>query len=165
MSQDTIRFIEETDLDAMHEILTAPHVLSGTMRLPVSAKEQTRNRIKHVDGTFKLVAIRDGRVAGYGELITFPDLPAHRHAGDINLVATHPDFRGRKIGDALMTFLLDLSDNWLQLSRLGLTVWNENKKAIALYESHGFAIEGTLPRYVFRNGRYLDAHMMGRLRD
>ena len=49
-----------------------------------------------------------------------------------------------------MQALIDMADNWLQLSRLGLIVWTDNKPAIALYQEFGFAVEGTMPRYVHR---------------
>jgi len=36
--------------------------------------------------------------------------------------------------------------------------------AIALYEKFGFEVEGTHRRYAFRNGEYVDAYSMARLR-
>ena len=60
--------------------------------------------------------------------------------------------------------MIDLADNWLQLTRLGLIVWTSNAFAITLYQEFGFAIEGTMARYVFVDGRYADAHIMGRVR-
>jgi L-amino acid N-acyltransferase YncA len=40
---------------------------------------------------------------------------------------------------------------------------DDNLDAIALYESFGFEIEGTMPAYVWRKGAYIDAHVMGRV--
>ena len=40
------------------------------MRLPFQSPDSVRERIRHVDGVIKLVAVRDGGVAGYGELVT-----------------------------------------------------------------------------------------------
>ena len=39
-----------------------------------------------------------------------------------------------------------------------------SERAISLYQRFGFAIEGTMPRYVFLGGAFCDAHLMGRLR-
>jgi len=36
--------------------------------------------------------------------------------------------------------------------------------ALALYEKFGFRIEGTSPFYAWRNGGYVDAHHMARIR-
>ena len=163
MTELIIRHVEDSDAQAVHEILTARHVAEGTMRLTVATTQSSRARIAPADGVFKLVALSGGEVAGFCELITHPDVPAHRHAGEVNMVATHPGCRGRGVGEAMMQHMLDLSDNWLQLSRLGLTVWARNSRAVALYEKLGFEVEGTMRDYVFRNGEYLDALVMGRL--
>jgi len=57
-----------------------------------------------------------------------------------------------------------LAEQWMQIERLSLVVWTNNPGAIHLYEKMGFAIEGTMPAYAFHNGRYLDAYVMGRLK-
>lgn len=163
MTEIQIRHVGDEDVDAIHRILEAAHVTRGTMRLPFHSRETVKERIRHVEGTVKLVAVQEGKVAGYAELIAHAEA-RHRHAGEINMIATHPDFRGRKVGHKLMESMIDLADNWLQLTRLGLTVWTSNASAIALYQEFGFAIEGTMANYVFVDGRYADAHIMGRVR-
>jgi putative acetyltransferase len=42
-------------------------------------------------------------------------------------------------------------------------VWTRNLRAIELYKAYGFAVEGTMKRYVFLEGRHCDAHVMGRI--
>jgi putative acetyltransferase len=63
-----------------------------------------------------------------------------------------------------MRALIDFADNWLNLTRLELEVYADNEAAIHLYESFGFEIEGTLRKHAFRDGRYIDSIVMGRLR-
>jgi L-phenylalanine/L-methionine N-acetyltransferase len=104
-------------------------------------------------------------VVGFGELITYPDEPRYRHTGEINMVATRADSLGKGVGRALMAAMIDLADNWLNLTRLSLIVFTDNTHAIGLYERLGFAIEGTMPRAGYGDGKWMDAHMMGRLRD
>jgi putative acetyltransferase len=41
----------------------------------------------------------------------------------------------------------------------------DNAPAIALYEKFGFEAEGTHRYFAFRNGEYVDAYSMARLRD
>jgi L-phenylalanine/L-methionine N-acetyltransferase len=74
------------------------------------------------------------------------------------------DWQGRGVGTALMEACLDLADNWLNLSRLDLRVFVDNAPAIALYERFGFEIEGAHKRFAYRDGEYVDAHVMARLR-
>ena len=63
-----------------------------------------------------------------------------------------------------MRAALDMADNRLNLSRLDLRVYVDNAPAIALYEKFGFEVEGTHRRFAFRDGEYVDAHVMARLR-
>jgi putative acetyltransferase len=67
------------------------------------------------------------------------------------------------VGTALLEAALDLADNWLNFTRLELTVYTDNAVALALYRKVGFEIEGTLKSYAFRNGRFIDAFTMARL--
>ena len=59
---------------------------------------------------------------------------------------------------------MDLADNWLGLTRLDLRVYVDNAPAIALYNKFGFEIAGTHKRFALRDGKYVDAHVMARLR-
>jgi L-phenylalanine/L-methionine N-acetyltransferase len=78
-------------------------------------------------------------------------------------MAVRDDWQGRGIGTALMEVALDLADNWLNLTRMELSVYTDNAAAVALYKKFGFEIEGTHRRYAFRNGEYADAYTMARI--
>ncbi len=160
-----IREIGESDHAAVHQILMSPHVLAGSMRVPYSRLEQTRERLTFHRGTYQVVAEAQGQVVGFGELLTYPDEPRHRHVGEINLVATHAEWVRKGIGRAVFGALVDLADNWLNLSRLGLIAFGGNDHAIRLYESFGFVMEGTMRRFGFGANGWMDANVMGRLRE
>ncbi|MAQ82293.1 MAG: GNAT family N-acetyltransferase [Maritimibacter sp.] len=160
-----IRHVRASDRDAVLDILNAHHVNLGTQRLPFHSDTEVAARIADAPGRVKLVAEIEGAVAGYAELETWPDKPRLRHGAEIDMIATHPDFRGHGVGRALMAALVDMSDRWLQLTRLQLYVWDGNDAAIRLYERFGFAVEGRLRRFVFVDGTYRDALIMARLTD
>jgi len=160
-----IRAVAERDHEAIHEILTSPHVLAGTMRLPFAGLHQTSERLSPRVGTYQVVAEADAEVVGFGELITQPEHPRHSHVGDLNLVATRADAVGRGVGRTLTEALIDLAENWLNLRRLSLIVFSDNQHAIRLYQHLGFEIEGTMRRFGYGNGAWMDAIMMGRLRE
>ena len=62
-----------------------------------------------------------------------------------------------------MQAVLDLADNWLNLTRIELRVYVDNAPAIALYEKFGFEIVGTHRRFAFRHGKYVDGYSMTRV--
>jgi L-phenylalanine/L-methionine N-acetyltransferase len=159
-----IRAVAERDHEAIHQILTSPHVLAGTMRLPFAGLHQTKERLSPRVGTYQVVAEAGEEVVGFGELITEPEHPRHGHVGDLNMIATRADSVGQGIGRSLTEALIDLAENWLNLRRLSLIVFSDNQPAIHLYQSLGFEIEGTMRRFGYGNGAWMDAIMMGRLR-
>jgi L-phenylalanine/L-methionine N-acetyltransferase len=159
-----IRAVAERDHEAIHQILTSPHVLAGTMRLPFAGLHQTKERLSPRVGTYQVVAEAGEEVVGFGELITEPEHPRHGHVGDLNMIATRADSVVQGIGRSLTEALIDLAENWLNLRRLSLIVFSDNQPAIHLYQSLGFEIEGTMRRFGYGNGAWMDAIMMGRLR-
>jgi len=160
----TIRGLEERDHDAVHAILTSDSVIEGTMRVPYSSQHSTKERLEPKDEIHLLVAEIGGRVVGFAELVTYPPHPRHRHVAELNMVCTHPEFEGRGVGRALSEAVIDLADNWLNLRRLSLVVFEDNAHAIRLYERLGFEREGVMREFGFKRGRYVDAVVMGRLR-
>jgi ribosomal protein S18 acetylase RimI-like enzyme len=64
--------------------------------------------------------------------------------GELTLVV-HPAFQGKKIGRTIFTiFLEEIGRNRPDVGRVELIARESNLKAIALYESLGFSVEGRL---------------------
>ncbi|MGC9795746.1 GNAT family N-acetyltransferase [Fervidobacterium riparium] len=87
--------------------------------------------------------------------------PRQRHSARLG-IAVHRDYQGRGIGRALSNEILDLADNWLKLLRIELEVFVDNERAIKLYESLGFQIEGTKKYAAVKDGKYADIYIMAR---
>jgi L-phenylalanine/L-methionine N-acetyltransferase len=131
--------------------------------MPYQTLAETQERLlKAQDGAYRLVAEFDDLVVAAGAL-HLVGTARRRHVGQIGMMV-HDEFQGRGVGTALLDGLLDLADNWLNLHRVELDVYVDNVAGIHLYKSRGFVIEGTRADYAFRDGRYVNAHVMGRVR-
>src|SRR5215217_3416322 len=163
MANVSVRHAEPDDAQAVHRILSGPRATAGTMQLPLQSVEGVRKRFlsESHEGFYHLVACMDEGVVGHLGLETFTR-PRRRHVGEIGM-AVRDDWQGQGVGTALMEAALDLADNWLNLTRIELSVYTDNAAGIALYEKFGFEIEGTHRRYAFRDGEYADAYSMARL--
>ena len=163
MSEVVIRHSEPGDYGAVHLVYSSPKAMAGTLELPFSPDRNWREKLaEDRDGSPSLVACADDVVVGHLALSAYPN-PRTRHSGHFG-IAVRDDWQGRGVGTALVRAALDLADNWLNLTRLDLRVYADNAPAIALYEKFGFVIEGTHRRFAFRDGEYVDAHVMARLR-
>lgn len=159
-----VRRAEPSDAEAMRAIFATPKAQGGTLQLPLPSVEMWRKRL--ADGQpndFMLVAVVDGEVVGNAGLHTTGTSPRRRHAAGIGM-AVRDDWHGRGVGAALLAAVIDLADNWLNYTRLELTVYTDNAAAFALYRKYGFVTEGTLRQYALRGGVLVDAYTMARLR-
>lgn len=158
----TIRAREATDLAAIAALMNCPGVVRGTLQLPLRSLDDRREQYdRRAPDTHSLVAEIEGRVVGQLGLHAEQN-PRRRHVGSIGM-AVHDDFVGRGVGATLLTAIIDLADRWLGLRRIELEVYTDNAPAIHLYEKFGFVREGTLRDFAFRDGAYIDAHVMARV--
>lgn len=158
----TVRHVEPQDYEALHRIFSGPKAVAGTLQLPFPSAETWRRRLAEPSqDLYSLVACAGDEVVGsLGlEVLSRPRL---RHTGRVGM-AVRDDWQGKGVGTALMRAVLDLTDNWLDLTRIELHVYTDNAAGVALYEKFGFEIEGTHRRFAFRDGEYVDAYSMARL--
>lgn len=85
-----------------------------------------------------------------------------RHSGGIGIMI-HRDYQNNGVGSALLSTLIDVADNWLMLVRTELTVFEDNARAIHLYEKFGFEKEGIKRLAAIRNGKYENEYIMARI--
>jgi len=157
-----IRATRPSDSDAIAALACLPGYRFGTLRLPHQTPEATRKWIESQQpGGVDLVVDHGGMIIGNGGLNRFQGRRAHAAMLGMGI---HDDWCGRGIGSRLLRELLMIADNWLDLRRIELTVYVDNAPAIALYERSGFRIEGTHKAFAFRDGSYVDAHAMARLK-
>ncbi|MBX6341519.1 MAG: GNAT family N-acetyltransferase, partial [Thermomicrobiaceae bacterium] len=110
MSEIRVRPYEPRDAEAVHEVMTSPGVVAGTLQLPYQSLEEVRERFgRREPGLYSLVAEVDGRVVGTLTL-RLERSPRRRHAAAFGM-AVHDAYQGQGVGTALMAAMVDLADN------------------------------------------------------
>lgn len=157
-----IRGQEADDWEDVAEILAGTNVVHHTLQLPFQSRDKIRDKVENPrPNLYVLVAEVDEQVIG----LLGVDLWTGRRARTAHLgMMVHVDFQGQGVGSALMEAAIDLAENWLNCTRIELSVFTDNEAGIALYRKYGFEVEGTLRDYAVRAGRYDDVYLMARLR-
>jgi L-phenylalanine/L-methionine N-acetyltransferase len=157
-----VRAVEPQDWPDLAELFDQPSVIAGTLQLPFASRDARRKRLEAdpPPGLLRLGAVIDGKLIGLAGLTRLDNRRAH--VGTM-FMAVHDAFQGRGAGAALMQGLVDMADRWLNLSRIELTVYTDNARAIGLYERFGFVREGLHRDFAFRNGAFVDALAMARV--
>ncbi|MGE5623698.1 MAG: GNAT family N-acetyltransferase [Methanocella sp.] len=157
-----IRPVRVEDAEAVNELRRQPGVMEFTYAIPTERVAESRKYFESLGPNDHVLVVEvAGRVVGIGGLHV--QTGKRRHLGTVG-ISIHDDFQGQGLGRALMTALLDLADNYLGLRRVQLDTWADNARAIHLYESLGFEVEGRQREAVYRRGEYLDLILMARLR-
>ena len=116
-------------------------------------------------GALQIVAERDGVIVGEASLTRFP-LRMLRHVGLLGL-GVHPEAQGVGLGRALFESMIDWARAQTgdeRILRLELYTRADNHRAIKLYQSLGFVIEGTRRGFIKQaDGSLLDDFVMGLL--
>lgn len=163
MRDIVVRRCEPEDYRAVHLVYSSPLAMAGTLELPFSSEQAWRDELARPrDDSFPVVACVGDEVVGHLALSVYMN-PRTRHSGHFG-IGVRDDWQGTGVGTALMEACVDLADNWLNLTRLDLRVYVDNEPAISLYKKFGFEVEGTHIRFAYRNGEYVDALVMARLR-
>ena len=150
MSDIVIRHAEPKDIDAIRQIHAQPEVYHNTLQVPHPSEHMWRERLTDTPGVKQLVACIDEQVVGHLS-IAVVQRPRRSHVADFG-VSVDSRWHNRGV------------DNWLRVERIELTVFADNAPAIAVYKKYGFEIEGTGRRYALRNGEYVDAYYMARMK-
>jgi RimJ/RimL family protein N-acetyltransferase len=109
---------------------------------------------------FAIRTANDPAIIGYVQIINID--PVHRSA-TIGIRIGEPSHRGQGKGREALTLAIDYCWNHLNLSRIALSVFAENRRAIELYARLGFHHEGLLRQAVFIDGAWIDMVLMALL--
>ena len=162
MSEIVIRHAEPNDAAAIRQNYMHPGVYHDTLQLPHPSLEMWQERLNVKPGQRRLVACIDEKIVGDLSLQVEAS-PRRSHVATFG-ISVAADAQGRGVGNALMREMINLCDNWMRIERIELTVFSDNPAALALYRKYGFEIEGTGKKFALRNGEYVDAYYMARMK-
>ncbi len=109
-----------------------------------------------------LIAISNQKVIGWCD-ITGSNRHACKHLGTLG-IGVIKDYRGQGIGRALIEQALSLAKS-RHLTRIELSVREDNEKALALYQKMGFYVEGKHINSLLIDGDYKNQYSMALLLD
>ncbi len=157
-----IRNVGVSDAPTLARTMSEASVVWGTLQLPWQRPERWDERLRQNDSNRIVFLAADvrGELAGAGAL-HFPSEPRRQHVARLGMhVSTR--FQGQGIGRKLLDALLDEADR-RAISRVELSVYPDNQRALRLYGSVGFLVEGRCRLSSFRDGTYVDDVLMARL--
>lgn len=162
-----IRPIEIGDAKGINELRRMPGVFENILGIPSETVKRSEDFIANLDGNqHQFVAVLklpngQEKIIGTAGLIV-SSIPRMRHSGDIGIMI-HKDYQNLGVGSALISKIIDVADNWLMLVRVELAVFEDNARAIHLYEKFGFKKEGIKRMAAIRNGKYVNDYLMARI--
>lgn len=158
---------EQKYADGVQKLYLNPSVYSQTLHLPSQSNDNWKKWLGNIpDNVHSFVAIikdNDGEMVVGNIALRIETNPRRNHIGNF-VIAVSDEHQGRGVGKALLAHIIELADNWLNLKRLELTVYTDNQKAISLYQKFGFEIEGEHTAFAFRNGQFVNAYTMARIK-
>lgn len=108
-----------------------------------------------------LVAVVEGQIVGVCTCRGGARI-ALRHVAGIGIMIDK-EWRDKGVGTALMLQVIEWARQSSIITRLELEVNTDNQRAIHVYRKVGFVEEGIKRHALFKEGRYLDNHLMALL--
>ncbi|MBP2167113.1 phosphinothricin acetyltransferase [Erwinia toletana] len=147
------------------QAIYAHHVSTGLgsfETLPPSAEEMA-SRIAKVqqEGLIWLVAEMDGCVMGYCYLSFYRTRYAYRYTLE-DSVYVAADYQGRGVGKTLLQHAIDWAQQQGYRQMIANVGNSENHGSLALHESLGFTLCGTLHSVGLKHGQWLDTVFLQR---
>ena len=83
--------------------------------------------------------------------------------GEFGITLADEKYRGKGYGKDMLITLIKYGFDELNLNRIWCEVYSNNN-SINLYKKIGFKSEGILREHIYKNGAYLDSHILGMLK-
>ena len=165
-----LRSAERSDLERFFLWINDPEVTQGlTLFLPMSSVDEDKwfeSVMQRPQEEKPLVIdMKDGtdwRLIGNSSFFGFDWVV---RSAEVGIMIGEKTIWDQGFGTEVMTLLLRHGFETLNLNRIYLRVYAENKRAIRTYEKAGFVHEGRMRQAAYKRGSYSDILYMSVLRD
>lgn len=165
-----LRAIEKEDLHHYVEWINDPEVRDGiAMYIPFSMYEEEKwyesTMAKPAAEHPMVIEIKNGDTwIPIGDCGFF-ELDLRNRRGELGILIGAKEYWNQGYGSEAVQLMLKHGFNTLNLNRIYLRVFDDNKRAIRAYEKTGFIHEGRLRSAEYKNGKYVDILFMSVLRE
>ena len=164
-----LRAMEREDLPKFVEWMNDPEVTSGLqMRLPLSMADEQGWFDKMVQRPpaerVLVIEMRDGNSWRMIGSVGFMDINTIDHECEFGISIGDKSVWNQGYGSEVTWLMLKHGFETLNLNRIWLRVHADNQRAIRAYEKVGYVHEGCMRQAVYKNGKYVDVHIMSVLR-
>lgn len=158
-----LRRPEPKDVEAMYQYRNDPEIVSA---LGVFSKGFARNDLtewiefhrKNAEDLVWSIADSEDNCIGHCGLYK---INSRTGVALLGICIGQHAFRGKGIGKAVIGSVLDYAFEQMNLRKIRAEVMATNRVALHLLEKIGFNSEGILREAKYRNGQYIDFHMLG----
>lgn len=156
-----VRYVRKEDLDDLCRLVAEREIYERFLLPPFMSPEIVMSRYIASYGYNRVVAVCQNEVVGWAAIT--PKEPPRSHAAEIAVMVSS-NHCSKGVGRKLLTSLISAADNSMGLTRLDLTVLENNSHAVHFYESLGFKREGLLKDSALYRGKLSNMVYMARLR-
>ncbi|MDT0743841.1 GNAT family N-acetyltransferase [Mammaliicoccus sciuri] len=158
-----LRALEVSDLPFVHKLNNEYSIMSYWFEEPYESLTELQYLFdKHLlDESEKRFIVEDeNQVVGIVELVEINYI--HRNC-EIQIIIK-PEFNGKGYAKFAFEKATSYAFDILNMHKIYLYVDTDNEKAVHIYESQGFNIEGLLKEQFYTKGKYKDAYIMALLK-
>ncbi len=165
-----IRRATRDDVDFMLEVVTHEDVQPFLGARAAFSRERLREELQRQErepeayGRFVIEVLADGEWRRAGTM-GFERTSEHNRIADLERLAVHPDFRGRRLADTAARLFQRHLVFELGFHRLQMEIYGFNERAQRHAERAGWIREGVKRKAYRRHGEWTDGIMYGLIRE
>jgi ribosomal protein S18 acetylase RimI-like enzyme len=133
----------------------------GKGQMNCTLEDEQKYIQEHLEENNKMLIIAEinGKIVGMSDFTGGRQIRI-RHIGDFG-ISVLKKYWDLGIGRTLMESLIEWAEKSGIVRKINLKVRTDNTRAIKIYKSFGFTVEGTISRQLFIDKKFHDAYLMG----